>query len=134
MALAYAMQGALALALAVALVWLWRSRAAFALKAAALLIGTVLATPYSLDYDLMLLAPVIAYLAVDGLARGFGAYEKTVLAALWIVPLIARAVPQATYVPLAVPLMLLAFVLLLRRAIAETGAARLWRFAPRALK
>ena len=63
----------------------------------------------------MLLAPAIAYLAADGLKRGFGAYEKTVLAALWIVPLVARSVPQVTYIPLAVPLMLLAFILLLRR-------------------
>ena len=129
-ALAYALQGAVALLIAGALAWLWRSRAAFPLKAAALALGCVLATPYSLDYDLMLLAPAIAYLATDGLARGFSPYEKTLLAALWIVPLIARAVPQATYIPLAVPLMLLAFGLLLRRAIAETGLRR-WRFAPR---
>jgi alpha-1,2-mannosyltransferase len=115
--LAYAIQGAVALAIVAALVRLWRSTAAFPLKAAALVIGCVLATPYSLDYDLVLLAPAIAYLAVDGLARGFGAYEKTLLAALWIVPLVARSVPQFTMIPLAVPVMLLAFVLLLRRAI-----------------
>jgi len=115
--LAYAIQGAVTLAIAAALVWLWRSTAAFPLKAAALVIGCVLATPYSLDYDLMLLAPAIAYLAVDGWARGFGAYEKTLLAALWIVPLVARSVPQFTMIPLAIPVMLLAFVLLLRRAV-----------------
>jgi hypothetical protein len=114
-ALAYIMQAGVTILVAAALVWLWRGRAAFPLKAAGLAIGCVLATPYSLDYDLMLLAPAIAYLAVDGLERGFGAYEKTVLAALWIVPLVASSVPQVTYIPLAVPLMLLAFVLLLRR-------------------
>ena len=89
-----------------------------------LLIGTLLATPYSLDYDLMLLAPAIAYLAYDGFARGFGAYEKSVLAGLWIVPLVARSVPQATLIPLAVPMMLLALAILLRRAINECGAPR----------
>ena len=52
----------------------------------------MLATPYSLDYDLMLLAPAIAFLAADGFARGFAPWEKTVLAALWIVPLVARSV------------------------------------------
>jgi len=114
-ALAYVMQGGVTILVAAALTWLWRGRAAFPLKAAGLAIGCVLATPYSLDYDLMLLAPAIAYLAADGLERGFGAYEKTVLAALWIVPLVARSVPQVTFVPLAVPLMLLVFVLLLRR-------------------
>ncbi len=70
-ALAYAAQAAVTLAVAAALAWLWRSRAAYPLKAAGLLIGTLLATPYSLDYDLMLLAPAIAYLCVDGFARGF---------------------------------------------------------------
>ena len=116
-ALAYAMQGAVTLAIAAALVWLWRSAAALALKAALLIIGCVLATPYSLDYDLMLLAPAIAFIAAHGAARGFGPYEKTILAAWWIVPLIARSVPNATLIPLAVPVMLLAFGIMLRRAI-----------------
>jgi hypothetical protein len=132
--LAYAAQGAVTVALAVTLAWLWRGKAAYPLKAAALLIGTLLATPYSLDYDLMLLAPVIAYLCIDGMARGFAAWEKTILAALWIVPLIARSIPQATLIPLAVPSMLLAFAFLLRRAMIETGTASQWRFAPRTLK
>jgi alpha-1,2-mannosyltransferase len=114
--LAYAAQGAVMLLVAAALTWLWRSPAAYPLKAAGLLIGSALATPYSLDYDLMLLAPAIAYLALDGLARGFAPWEKTTLAALWMVPLVARSVPQATLIPLAVPILLLAFALLLRRA------------------
>jgi hypothetical protein len=133
-ALAYAAQAAIALAVATALCWLWRSRASYPLKAAGLLIGTLLATPYSLDYDLMLLAPAIAYLSIDGFARGFGPYEKTIVAALWIVPLIARSVPQATLIPLAVPTMLLALVFLLRRAMNECGAPGLWHFAARPLK
>jgi len=132
--LAYAVQAAVTLAVAAALVWLWRSPASYPLKAAGLLIGGLLATPYSLDYDLMLLAPAIAYLALDGFARGFGAYEKTILAALWIVPLIARSIPQATLIPLAVPTLLLAFAMLLRRAMNECGAPSLWHFAARALK
>jgi Glycosyltransferase family 87 len=123
-ALAYAAQGAVTLLIAATLVWLWRSPAGFAIKATALVIGCALATPYSLDYDLMLLAPAIAYLALDGIARGFAPWEKTILAALWFVPLIARSVPQATLIPLAVPIMLLAFGLLLRRAMNECGTAQ----------
>ena len=115
--LAYAVQGGVSVAVAAALVWLWRSRASFERKAAALLIGTILATPYSLDYDLMLLAPAIAFLAVDGVKHGFATWEKTLLAALWIVPLLTRSVAQATLVPLAVPLMLAAFAFLLQRQI-----------------
>jgi hypothetical protein len=133
--LAYAVQGAVTLAVAAALAWLWRSRAAFPLKAAALAIGCILATPYSLDYDLMLIAPAIAYLAFDGFQRGFAPYQKTALAFLWIVPLVARSIAQAVLLPLAVPAMLFAFGLVLHRAMDEAGAAPLrWRFARRALK
>jgi len=111
-ALAYAVQAAVTLAAAAALVRLWRSDAPFARKAAALLIGTLLATPYSLDYDLMLLAPAIAFLAADGLRRGFAPFEITMLAALWIVPLVTRSVAEWTLVPLAPIAMLAAFVAL----------------------
>jgi hypothetical protein len=45
--------------------------------------------------------------------------------------LVARSVPQATLIPLAVPIMLLAFALLLRRAMNENGQ---WQFVLRALK
>lgn len=123
-ALAYATQTAITIVIAAALCWLWRSRASYALKAAGLLIGTLLATPYSLDYDLMLLAPAIAYLVTDGVARCFAPWEKTILATLWIVPLVARSVPQATLIPLAVPIMLLSLAILLRRAMGESGAAQ----------
>jgi alpha-1,2-mannosyltransferase len=132
MSLAYAMQGAVIAAIAGALIWLWRGPATFALKAATLVIGCLLATPYSLDYDLMLLAPAIAYLAIDGFQRGFAPWEKTMLAGLWLVPLVARSVPEATLIPLAVPLMLAAFVLLLHRAMTETRPAQASGIFPRA--
>jgi alpha-1,2-mannosyltransferase len=40
----------------------------------------MLATPYSVNYDMMVLAPAIAFFAVDGLDRGFAPWEKTILA------------------------------------------------------
>ena len=55
---AYAIQLALALLLAASLAWLWHSEAAFELKASALATASVLATPYVLDYDLVVLAVV----------------------------------------------------------------------------
>jgi hypothetical protein len=123
--LAYAAQTMATVAVAAALVAIWRSRAAFAIKAAALLIGSILATPYSLDYDLMLIAPAIAFLAADTMTRGAARsatpndlpWEKTILAALWLVPLIARTFAQVTHIPLAVPVMLLSFMWLLYRAL-----------------
>jgi hypothetical protein len=116
-ALAYALQTTLTVVVAVALVRLWRSDCAYALKAAALAIAMMLATPYSLDYDMMVLAPAIAFLAADGLARGFLAWEKTTLAALWLAPLVARSVAEWTVLPLGVPAMLAVYVLVMHRAV-----------------
>ena len=124
--LAYALQGTATVAAAAALAWLWRSRASFAFKAAALAIATILATPYSLDYDLMVVAPAIAFLVRDGIEHGFSPWEKTLLAALWFVPMVTRSVAGATLIPLAVPVLLLAFAFLLHRAMVETGVAKQW--------
>lgn len=123
--LAYALQGVLTLALGAAIVWLWRGGAPPALKRASLCFAAILATPYSLDYDMMILAPGIAFFALDGVERGFRAWEKTALAALWLAPLLTRSVAESTLIPLGVPAMLAAFILLLRRA--QTG--RSWPMA-----
>jgi hypothetical protein len=122
---AYAAQGLMTVAVGIALIRLWRSRVAFTDKAAALMIGTLLATPYSLDYDLMLLAPAIAFLAAGGIARGFAPYEKTLLTLLWIAPLVARTIAQATLIPLAVPAMIAAFIFVLHRAMRSSGIPQL---------
>jgi hypothetical protein len=119
--LAYLAQATVTLCVGGALVWLWRTSAPLALKAAALLIDTLLATPYSLDYDLMLLAPAIAFLAADGIQRGYAPYQKSLLAALWLMPLVARSVAQATFIPLAVPLMLVVFMQILMIAAGRTA-------------
>jgi alpha-1,2-mannosyltransferase len=123
--LAYAIQGGVTIAVAGALAALWRSEASYPLKAAALCLATILTTPYSFDYDMMVLAPAIAFLAVDGLMRGFGPWEKTMLAALWLVPLFARSIAQLSLIPVGVPVMLVIFVLILRRA----KLAGVWRMA-----
>jgi hypothetical protein len=120
------------LGLALGVTWLWRSSASTGLKASGLIIACLLATPYSLDYDLMALAPALAFWAADGLSRGFRPYEKTTLAALWIVPLIARVFAEATSIPLTAPLLIAAFVLLLQRAAEESAMPALWFFPRRA--
>ena len=65
------MQTSVTIVLAAALIWLWCLRGDFSLKAAALIVAAILATPYSLDYDMTTLAPAIAFLAAHGLRCGF---------------------------------------------------------------
>ena len=133
--LAYAVQAAVTVALARgAGLAVAQRRAATALKAAALPIASILATPYSLDYDLMVLAPRSRSSPSKGYERGFRPYEKTALAFLWFMPLIARTVAEQTLIPLGVPAMLLVFVLVMRRAIADTGAFPHWQSAAHPIK
>jgi len=115
--LAYAPQGALVITLAAALIRLWRSGASYPLKAAAVCLATILATPFTFDYDMMVLAPAIAFLAVEGVTDGFGPWEKTALAALWLMPLLARSVAHVALIPLGPLVMLGVFILLLRRSM-----------------
>jgi alpha-1,2-mannosyltransferase len=113
---AYTLQGAMVTGLVAALIGLWRSATPYPLKAATLCLATILATPFTFDYDMMVLAPAIAFLAADGLTRDFGPWEKTALATLWLMPLAARSFAQMTMIPLGVPTMLALFILLLRRS------------------
>jgi hypothetical protein len=120
---AYAVQIALALLLVASLAWLWQGDAAFELKASALATGSLLATPYVLDYDLVVLAVAIAFFARHGLSRGFRTFEISLLAAAWIVPLLARAVAGSTGIPLGLMTMLTLYALILRRAIIERAGS-----------
>jgi hypothetical protein len=128
---AYAIQIALGLALAATLAWLWHSDAAFELKASALATASLLATPYVLDYDLVVLAIAIAFLARHGLARGFRDYEISLLAAAWIVPLLSRGIAGATGIPLGLIAMLALYAFTLHRAAVdrESAAVRAPRIA-----
>jgi hypothetical protein len=121
--LAYVVQFTLALTLAASLAWLWRSDAAFELKAAALATGSLLATPYVLDYDLVVLAVAIAFFARHGLARGFRDYEISLLAAAWIVPLLSRGIAGVTGIPLGLLVLLALHFCTLRRAVLDRDGA-----------
>lgn len=117
--LAYAAQLALALMLAASLAWLWQSDAAFEIKASALATASLLATPYVLDYDLVVLAIAIAFYARHGLSRGFRDFEISLLAAAWIMPLMSRGLAGATGIPLGLLVMLALYVFTMWRAVRD---------------
>jgi alpha-1,2-mannosyltransferase len=117
--LAYGAQALVTVAAGVALVWLWRGAAPYRLKAGGLCVAMLLATPFGLDYDMIVLAPAIAFVAADGLERGFRPWEKSTLAGLWLVPLIARGIAEQTLLPLGTVMMIAGFLMVLRRAASE---------------
>jgi hypothetical protein len=121
--ISYLAQLLVSLAAAAGIIWLWRSNAGVRVKGAALCAGVLLATPFAVDYDMMLLAPAIALLAFEGMANGFRPYERVLLAMLWGVPIIARNVAGYSHVPIAVFLTLATFAALLARG-GSTGIVR----------
>jgi alpha-1,2-mannosyltransferase len=126
--LAYAVQGVASAAAVCGTAWVWRSSGDRDLKGALLIIATLLASPHVLDYDLMMLAPAIAFTVSAGIAGGFRDYEISVLAAAWIVPLLSRSIAGVTGIPLGLLVLLALYVVTLRRAAADSrriGAFRL---------
>jgi arabinofuranan 3-O-arabinosyltransferase len=118
--LAWAIQVTASLASATGVVWLWRSRAPFDLKAAALAVGTLVATPYLYMYDLVVLAVAVAFLLRFALQRGFLASEIFGLGGAGALILIF---PYAkTQVGLAAALIVL--FLVVQRAVLFSGRAK----------
>ncbi|VVE57648.1 hypothetical protein PIN31009_05187 [Pandoraea iniqua] len=85
---ALAIHAVIALGAVAAMIDFWRRPTAFALRAAMLICATTLVSPYLYDYDLALLALVIAWYVRDGMARGWLRGEREWLVLLWITPLL----------------------------------------------
>jgi hypothetical protein len=113
---AYALQAAISALVLGAVAWLWHSRADIRLKSAALLCAALLATPYSLDYDMVLLGPAVAFAVAHGAEKGFAPFEKSLLAAVWVTPLLARIVAKLSHIPVGPMAMLALFAFTILRA------------------
>jgi hypothetical protein len=94
--LAYAVQFVVSSACILVVASIWRRPGAQDLKNALLVLATPLATPFVLDYDLTMLALPIAWLSVRILREGQAPFEKAFLAALFLVPLVARPLASVT--------------------------------------
>ena len=91
-------------------------RRALATRSVAFCLASILAMPFAFDDDMTVLAPAIAFFTPTG-GRAFSAPgTKTALAALWLMPLVARSSAQITRFPICVPPMPALFILLLRRS------------------
>jgi hypothetical protein len=118
--LAYGAQVLTAFAVVAGLVWLQRRAPRGGAEGPAMIVAALLCSPYLLDYDLILLAVPLAWLLRQGARTGFLDWEKTVMAAAFILPLFSRTLATLARAPIAPLVVGALFVVMLRR-----GALRL---------
>jgi hypothetical protein len=121
---AWLAQGALVGTLAVGVTWLWRSNASFDLKAAALAVATILASPYAFIYDFVALAIPLVFLG----RAGFSGRELIVVVASAL--LVGWGPAEHVATGLAAALLVLGLVA--ARAATHTAIFRTtsWQHAP----
>jgi hypothetical protein len=116
MLVAYSLQALVALGAATAVFWVWRRPTGDPdMKNAALIAATPLSTAFIFDYDLMLLAPAIAWLARKGVTDTALPYERTILVGAFLAPFVSRVVGMHTPLLLAPICIAALLVVILRR-------------------
>ncbi len=120
-AIAYAVHGTIAAMVVLIVAWVWLRSRDNDLRCCTLLAGSLLATPYVLNYDLAWLALPIAWFSRYALRVGWLPGEREILAALWVLPLAMAPLAEYTRVQMAPPLLLLFLLLVLRRVRAATA-------------
>jgi len=118
--LAYGVQALVALAAVAGLVWLQRRAPRSGAEGPAMIVAGLLVSPYLFDYDLILLAIPLAWMLRQGARTGFLDWEKAVMAAAFVLPVVSRSLATAVRIPIAPLIIAGLFAVLLRR-----GALRL---------
>jgi hypothetical protein len=112
--LAYGLQAIAALGAIAGLFWLQRRDFRGEGEGAALIAACLIVSPFLLDYDLTLLAFPLIWLLRRGVEKGFRPWEKTMLLAAFLLPVLSRSLAMGLKLPLA-PLVLGAILLLVLR-------------------
>ena len=124
---AMVLQAFVALLAAVCVYRAWRNPAApFEAKAATLLAGAMLVSPFLFNYDLTWAALAAGWLAMLGLRTGFFRWEREVLLFAWLVPVAMAPVHALTQIQLGFPALLLLLLAAVHRAAPLGDAERQW--------
>lgn len=99
--LAYLVQGVISVTAAVLVAVVWRRNLSLPIRAATLASATLVALPLILFYDLMLAGVAMVWLIRAVRESGVLPWEKLLLAAVFITPMLARGVGNAFHVPIA---------------------------------
>jgi alpha-1,2-mannosyltransferase len=113
-AIAWSVQTVATLGSAAIVIWRWRHSTDAMIRNAALAAAIPLASPFFLDYDLVVLALAMAWLARIQQRKGVRPWERTVLAVNAMTPLVSRTIGAYTHVllaPLAIAALLVVIAL-----------------------
>lgn len=116
---AYGLHAVVAVLATCVVAWLWAARASFELRAAALVLATLLAPTYLMPYDLLLLGLPILWLVRDGARNGWIRGDGVVMVGAWLAPLSFYTPPQwaaSAYVP---PFTFVLLLVVVRRYLAR---------------
>jgi len=121
---AYAVQAAVAALAAAGLVWLHRHAPRSGAEGPAMIVAALIASPFLLDYDLVILAAPLAWMLREGVKGGFIGWEKTILAAAFVLPAVSRMLATQGMLPLGPLVMAALLVAILRRGALGAGPLR----------
>jgi hypothetical protein len=125
---AWALQGTGALTAMVGVWMAWRSPTApLAARAAVLLTGALLISPYIFYYDMTWAGLAVGWLALYAARAGFWRGEREILFAAWIAPLLMLPVYKVTGVQIGCVALIALFAAALRRAsVVDLKFASIW--------
>jgi alpha-1,2-mannosyltransferase len=115
--LAYGAQLAVAAAAAAGLAWLHRRAPNSGAEGPAMIVAALLASPFLLDYDLIILAAPLGWMLRDGANKGFLSWEKALLLAAFVLPAVSRTLATDLRLPVAPFVLTALFVAILRRGL-----------------
>jgi hypothetical protein len=94
----------------------WRRPGGHA-EGALLAAAALVASPYSVDYDLAILGLPLAWLLADARHTGFYRWEKMILLAAYLLPIVSHGVAESLRVPTAPFVLCAVLVLVVRRTL-----------------
>lgn len=123
-AVAYVCQAIVALAAAALLIHAARRQGWTLGLAAAMLAATPLATPFVLDYDLVILAFPLLWLTGQGLRHGFAPWEKLAILLAFAAPTFVRPLAMKAGIPIMPLVLALLFAVIWRRVTAPVAVPK----------
>lgn len=114
---AYALQWLSTIGALAVVIWIWRRPLPLSLRGSALVTAIPLATPYGFSYDLALLGLPLAWIAWDGLTRGWRRGDFALLMLVWLTPSLGEVLARHTSVLLTPLVLMLLLAVVCRRAM-----------------